>query len=240
MFYFQVVEAYLSPAVDKNKEAFSWGKPDITALRDFTRIKFGWSQSKTDETLKPVMKSLEEKKSQQSVRAFFRTEIKRSSAEDNMSKRVKMAIERMGNENLECEVEQGPSQSKKPRKAKETPLKGIRAKIAKKVVVKSTSIEDNKSEVTSSGDIAPKVEVASEKKELPKKITKRRAKQFIPERYQEVIPQRESDKTAIVNTKLKAIELFRTSQKGPGFIKKRKKTVRKPKADAELSESSSD
>lgn len=235
------MEAYLSPAVDKNKDEFSWGKPDITALRDFTRIKFGWSQSKTDETLKPVMKSLEEKKRQQSVRAFFRTEIKRTAAEDNMSKRVKMAVERMGNENFECEVEQGPSQSKKPRKAKETGFKGIRSKIAKKVVVESTLIEDNKSEVTIiSEDIVPKVEVAPEKKDLSTKNRKRRAKPFIPERYQEVIPQRESDKTAIVNTKLKAIELFRTSQKGPGFIKKRKKTVRKPKADAELSESSSD
>lgn len=57
-----VADAYLHPEVDESKETFSWGSPDLTSLRDFTRQKFGWTKTKTDEILLPVMKKLEERK----------------------------------------------------------------------------------------------------------------------------------------------------------------------------------
>jgi DNA excision repair protein ERCC-5 len=57
-----VADAYLHPKVDESKEPFTWGLPDLTSLRDFTRHKFGWTKTKTDEILLPVMKKLEERK----------------------------------------------------------------------------------------------------------------------------------------------------------------------------------
>lgn len=56
----------------------------------------------------------------------------------------------------------------------------------------------------------------------------------------ETIPQKERDKTDLLRSKLKAIEVFRTSKEGPGFVSKRKKLAKRPKEDAELSESSSE
>jgi DNA excision repair protein ERCC-5 len=57
-----VANAYLHPKVDESKEVFTWGLPDLTALRDFTRQKFGWAKTKSDEILLPVMKKLDERK----------------------------------------------------------------------------------------------------------------------------------------------------------------------------------
>lgn len=57
-----VADAYLHPKVDESKEAFSWGLPDLTSLRDFARQKFGWTKTKTDEILLPVVKKLDERK----------------------------------------------------------------------------------------------------------------------------------------------------------------------------------
>lgn len=56
----------------------------------------------------------------------------------------------------------------------------------------------------------------------------------------ECIPQREKDNADLLRSKLKAIEVFRKSKQGPGFVQKHGKVTRKPKDDAELSESSTD
>lgn len=57
-----VADAYLHPKVDESKEVFTWELPDLTALGDFARQKFGWAKTKTDEILLPVMKKLDERK----------------------------------------------------------------------------------------------------------------------------------------------------------------------------------
>ncbi|RWS29107.1 hypothetical protein B4U80_04585 [Leptotrombidium deliense] len=57
-----VFDAYWTPRVDETPEDFSWGSPDLDLLRDFARRKFGWTLSKVDETLLPVIKRLNEKK----------------------------------------------------------------------------------------------------------------------------------------------------------------------------------
>ncbi|XP_028401708.1 DNA repair protein complementing XP-G cells homolog isoform X2 [Dendronephthya gigantea] len=54
----QVFEAYLNPAVDDSREAFSWANPDLHSLRLFASEKLGWSKMKTDEILLPVIKRL--------------------------------------------------------------------------------------------------------------------------------------------------------------------------------------
>lgn len=57
-----VIEAYFHPEVDQSKEAFSWGSPDLAALRSYTQQKFGWNQKKADDILLPVMKKLNDRK----------------------------------------------------------------------------------------------------------------------------------------------------------------------------------
>ncbi|XP_060531638.1 DNA excision repair protein ERCC-5 homolog [Cylas formicarius] len=52
----------------------------------------------------------------------------------------------------------------------------------------------------------------------------------------EVIPQRKNEQSLHLRNKLKAIEVFRKSKKGPGFVPKKGRKRREPKSDAELSE----
>ncbi|CAG9835230.1 unnamed protein product [Diabrotica balteata] len=54
----------------------------------------------------------------------------------------------------------------------------------------------------------------------------------------DVIHQRLRDKSTSLRNKIKAIEVYRKSKLGPGYVAKRKKTVLIPKEDAELSEES--
>lgn len=50
-----VVQAYLSPQVDKSEDRFSWSLPDLAGLREFCTRTFGWDQAKTDGALLPLM-----------------------------------------------------------------------------------------------------------------------------------------------------------------------------------------
>ncbi|CAH1183769.1 unnamed protein product [Phaedon cochleariae] len=94
----QVVQAYLEPTVENSKEKFSWDKPDAVALALFAKEKFGWGSRKTEEILNPVIKRLEENRSQKSIREYFKTKFKVDSGDLNekMSNRVKTAIGRFG------------------------------------------------------------------------------------------------------------------------------------------------
>nr|XP_023026256.1 DNA repair protein complementing XP-G cells [Leptinotarsa decemlineata] len=73
------------------------------------------------------------------------------------------------------------------------------------------------------------------KKDLERRIGERKPSEF---HTKEVIHQRLRDKTDLLKNKMKAIEVFRKSKKGPGYMKKRVKTVRVPKENAGLSEDS--
>lgn len=53
-----VVEAYLHPTVDDSEEPFSWSKPNVKLIQNYTKLKFGWSSEKCNELLMPVMKKL--------------------------------------------------------------------------------------------------------------------------------------------------------------------------------------
>lgn len=55
-----------------------------------------------------------------------------------------------------------------------------------------------------------------------------------------IIYQKLRDKDDSLKAKLRAIEIFRKSKQGPGYIPKGEKKLNAPKDDAELSESSSD
>lgn len=56
-----VVSAYLNPMVDDSREPFTWGTPDVAALRDYAERKFGWSRSRTDQVLLPAVNKLSQR-----------------------------------------------------------------------------------------------------------------------------------------------------------------------------------
>lgn len=90
-----VMEAYLSPRVDESAAEFSWGTPDVETIREFAKRNFGWTRTRTDELLGPVMKKLEERTVQQSIRNYFATEGGRGKGGEGggkISKRVQRAI----------------------------------------------------------------------------------------------------------------------------------------------------
>ncbi|KAG0583390.1 hypothetical protein KC19_3G132700 [Ceratodon purpureus] len=51
-----VVAEYKGPRVDKSKQSFSWGRPDLEALRKFCYERFSWPKDKADELLLSVLK----------------------------------------------------------------------------------------------------------------------------------------------------------------------------------------
>ncbi|KAF2986472.1 hypothetical protein EK904_003736 [Melospiza melodia maxima] len=60
-----VAEAYLKPVVDESRGSFTWGKPDDH---------FGWTRTKIDGILLPVMKQLNLQQTQLRIDSFFRLE----------------------------------------------------------------------------------------------------------------------------------------------------------------------
>lgn len=116
----QVVEAYLQPEVETSDDKFTWGKPDIESLIYYAREKFGWTKMKTEDILNPVMKKLEDACKQKTIRDFFATKhkIEIDLTEGKVSKRVKMAIERMGKSKEELSKEEQKSKKKKTDKEK--------------------------------------------------------------------------------------------------------------------------
>ncbi|KAF5183514.1 Flap endonuclease [Thalictrum thalictroides] len=66
-----VVSAYVSPQVDKSRESFSWGKPDLHVLRKLCWEKFGWSNQRADDLLVPVLKEYNKHETQLRLEAFY-------------------------------------------------------------------------------------------------------------------------------------------------------------------------
>ncbi|KAM6418171.1 DNA excision repair protein ERCC-5-like [Pluvialis apricaria] len=67
-----VAEAYLKPVVDETRGSFTWGKPDVDQIREFCQDHFGWTRTKIDEILLPVMKQLNLQQTQLRIDSFFR------------------------------------------------------------------------------------------------------------------------------------------------------------------------
>lgn len=217
----------MEPNIEKSEEKFSWGEIDITIIRDYTKAKFGWSQNKLDEIIKPVLKRMLERKTQKTVQDYFKRKANIDSLEDQMSKRVKAAVLKMGPDPVLDDQLTTMSEDKpvKPCKKRKVTSDGAKAGPSKS---KQKKAED---EILFSNV----VKVVSETKEAKHSGIEI----VIPktDRYQEIIPQREKDKQGLLQNKMKAIELFRKTQ-----IDKKKKSTKKkpilPKPEAELSESS--
>ncbi|XP_054255847.1 DNA excision repair protein ERCC-5 [Indicator indicator] len=67
-----VAEAYLKPVVDESMGSFTWGKPDVEQIREFCQDRFGWTRTKVDEILLPVIKQLNMQQTQLRIDSFFR------------------------------------------------------------------------------------------------------------------------------------------------------------------------
>ncbi|KAF7997288.1 hypothetical protein HCN44_005565 [Aphidius gifuensis] len=204
-----VVQAYLFPIVDESRDIFTWGKPNLVLLGDYTREKFGWTRMKFEETMTPIMKKFEEGKSQKNLLQYFKINNVPKSIEDNLSKRVQKAVEKIGKSD---DVDDDDLAS-----CNDT---NNLFKKGKKGIRKSKK-NDNSDEI---------IEQVDEKKLdiINKKI-----------KTAEIIPQKVHDKQMALKKKLKAIEIFRKSKKGPG--KKNTRSVKKVITKvANLSESSSD
>lgn len=110
----QVLQAYLYPDVDDSKEAFVWGSPDVESIRELAKKKFGWTRSRTDELLDPVLKKLKDRKVQPSIKNYFNILTPHHTTEMKVSKRVRKAINSLSGEtSAPSKAEEEP---KKPRK----------------------------------------------------------------------------------------------------------------------------
>lgn len=230
----QVVQAYLQPEVETSEEHFSWGKPDVVGLIDFAREKFGWTRTKAEEILNPVIKKLEDSTKQKSIKDYFtiKHKIEIDIPDTKMSKRVKVAIEKIGKtkEELDKEEEENEKKSKSKKRSKEK-VNTEKSKENKPRRTKSTK-KHEKQDNQNGKEIEQTTE--TEKTDDKPKIQRRRRSDI---HKKEEIPQKEYAKISALRSKLKAIEVYRKSN----IDKKTEKRVRKtrePKEDAGLSESS--
>lgn len=218
----QVVQAYLQPEVETCRDRFTWGKPDIVSLIDFANQKFGWTKLKSEEILKPVMNKLDDKNIQKTIKDYFSTthKIDVDLAENKMSKRVKTAVKRMGSYHNKSDNDDALAKNKA---------------IKKKRNPRKRKNEDESVLQTSKKHV--NLKVSKEKAEQKIKLAAKTKEQL---HIKETIPQKERAQKDALKTKLRAIEIFRKSKQGPGFIPKRVNKIRHLKDEAELSESSSD
>lgn len=203
-----VVEAYLTPKVDDNRDAFSWGSPDVESIREFSRKSFGWTTSKTDDILMPVMKKINEKKIQGSIRNYFSAKSALRVQQPKVSKRVQTAIDKMS----------GKIDAETPEKLNK-PTRRARTKKTKATEPHVENLDD----------------VADDNHPTPPKRVRRKARTTITEdaaetssalnasvkpvksvntqNTKEVIPQRERDMEQMRKNKAKAAAILKASSK---------------------------
>lgn len=139
--YAPIVQSYLQPDVRNDLESFSWRTPDAESLREFAKQTFGWTFARTDETLQPVLRRLQEKRSQQSIRNYFLTDGRVDRREVAVSKRVRKAIDQMARPVDEEETvdPEEPAKSEKPKRTRKTKRDAATAATASKAVPSTSS-----------------------------------------------------------------------------------------------------
>lgn len=95
-----VFEGYMRPMADTSTEEFTWGTPELDELREYARRNFGWDPKRTDEKLVPVMKRLNERKTQPTIDTFFFKTQANLNPERFRSKRVNEALNKLANDNV--------------------------------------------------------------------------------------------------------------------------------------------
>lgn len=226
-----VVQAYLFPTVDESKETFTWGKPNVVLLCDYARQKFGWTKGKFDDTMIPVLRRMEENRNQKLLDMYFKAKTSPLSIEPALSKRVQNALRKLNGGHVDEENADDKPRYKKRKKSdkdidnEETTAKSIT------VIDESKKVSDESETVIDVSNSPVKTSTVLDKPVKP----------VVQQRYtKEYIPQREKSKACALERKLHAIEVFRKSKQGLDKTKKVKRTVRKIKKEANLSESDSD
>lgn len=227
-FAFQVVEAYLFPTVDENRESFSWGKLEVESIHEYAKKTFGWTRKRTDEIILPVVKRLSEKTSQQSIQNYFKITSVTSRKDLQVSKRVRVALQHMSGDPDSSLVADEAVEKKKPRK-----------KTTKKKATSKTGDVDDTSGADNIDAENSQKDQMEQGKSKPKGETKPRRKRKVAEDSEQKqqqenndaepgtstaapkkivlpdnpitapIPQREKEKQIMENNRLKAIQLLK-------------------------------
>lgn len=99
-----VVSAYVAPIVDKDETAFKWGAIDRAGIVDFMREALRWEESRTMETLGPVLANMG-KPQQGSIDMYIGSRLDSERRVAKMSKRLRMAVEKLGKYKEKVELE---------------------------------------------------------------------------------------------------------------------------------------
>lgn len=207
----QVADAYLYPTVDENRETFSWGHPELENLREYAKKTFGWTTKRADDIVVPVIKRLNEKTSQSSIQNYFKITDVTSRKELVVSKRVRLALHQMS----------GDPDSPSTSTANAGDEKKVRRKRGKKAeekndIVESPAKKPIKEKRIRKRKIIEPIPEATEELDLleagTSTATVPKRKITLPDNN-EPIPQREVEKRAMQNNKLKAIEVLKKQNK---------------------------
>lgn len=210
-FNLQVADAYLYPTVDENRETFSWGHPELENLREYAKKTFGWTTKRADDIVVPVIKRLNEKTSQSSIQNYFKITDVTSRKELVVSKRVRLALHQMS----------GDPDSPSTSTANAGDEKKVRRKRGKKAeekndIVESPAKKPIKEKRIRKRKIIEPIPEATEELDLleagTSTATVPKRKITLPDNN-EPIPQREVEKRAMQNNKLKAIEVLKKQNK---------------------------
>ncbi|TDG45817.1 hypothetical protein AWZ03_007772 [Drosophila navojoa] len=204
-----VVEAYLTPKVDDNRDAFSWGSPDVESIREFSRKSFGWTTSKTDDILMPVMKKINEKKIQGSIRNYFTAKSALRVQQPKVSKRVQTAIDKMSGK-IDVETPEKPSKPPRRARAKKT-------KAAEPDEANVNDATDNNNQPTRPKRVRRKATTETTEEPAASSSTLKAAvkpvKSINSQHTKEIIPQRERDMEQMRQNKAKAAAILKASAK---------------------------
>jgi DNA excision repair protein ERCC-5 len=88
-----VLQAYTRPIVDSSQTKFSWGVPDLDAIRMFLRKKVGWEVSEINRIILPVTRAMEEAKTQKKIDGYFMRSEDNIKFADVRSKRLRRVWE---------------------------------------------------------------------------------------------------------------------------------------------------
>ncbi|XP_068151835.1 LOW QUALITY PROTEIN: DNA excision repair protein ERCC-5 [Drosophila tropicalis] len=204
-----VVEAYLDPKVDDNREAFTWGTPDVDSIREFARKSFGWTTSKTDDILMPVIKKINDKKIQGSIRNYFTAKSALRVQQPQVSKRVQTAIDKMSGK-LDVETPEKPKKATRARRTKAVNKESNDVEVDPKL----TRPKRGKRKSTTTTEAATIEEgVNTENPSTSQSSSIKPSKCPRIPNSSEVIPQRERDLEQMRLNKAKAAELFKKAAK---------------------------
>lgn len=93
-----VFQAYTHPEVDRDTSEFKWGVPNLDQIRSFLMYNVGWSQSRVDEVMLPLIRDMNKKRTegtQTTVGEFFPQEYISYNKDAALGKRMKLATTRL-------------------------------------------------------------------------------------------------------------------------------------------------